>query len=463
MTLPIEKPPASSVLDLIGHTPMVRVRHLDTGPCELYLKLESQNPAGSIKDRIARSMIEAAEREGQIKPGDTLVEATAGNTGLGLTLVASQKGYRLILVIPDKMSQEKIFHMKAMGAEVIITRSDVNKGHPEYYQDMAKAIADKTPNAYYINQFENPANPRAHETETGPEIWSQMEGRVDAIICGVGSGGTLTGLGRYFAKVSPATKMILADPKGSVLAPFVNHGAMIEAGSWLVEGIGEDFIPDNCDLSFVREAHTVADDESIATAREVLLREGILCGSSSGTLIATALKYCRAQKTPQRVVTFVCDSGNKYLSKIYNQFWLQDHGLAPREQMGDLRDIIARPFLRGDVISATTSETLHHVYARMKRYDISQIPVMDGGRIVGLIDETDLLLAITANPDGFALAAGDVMNQKLETIDVKRPYTDLLPVFERGRVALVVDGTQFLGLITSIDLLNHLRQRTGKA
>lgn len=455
-------PPATNSLALIGHTPMVRVSKLNTGPCDLFLKLESQNPGGSIKDRIALSMIAAAEAEGRIKPGDTLVEATAGNTGLGLTLVAAQKGYRLILVIPDKMSQEKIFHMNAMGAEVVMTRSDVTKGHPEYYQDKARAIADKTPNAFFINQFENPNNPLAHERGTAPEIWEQMGHEVDAIVCGVGSGGTLTGIGRFFRQVSPDTEMILADPKGSILAPLVTHGVRIEAGSWLVEGIGEDFVPQNCELDLVSQAYAIGDEESINTSREILLKEGILCGSSSGTLIAAALRYCRSQKHKKRVVSFVCDSGNKYLSKIYNPFWLHDHGLGEEPPRHDLRDLIARPYLRGDVVSVSPGETLQHVYAKMKMFDVSQVPVIDKDRLLGLINETDVLLAVAGNPSGFSIKAGEVMNRRLDSVDVSRPMTDLLPIFERGQIVSVVDGDQFLGLVTPIDFLNHLRKRTGQ-
>lgn len=453
-----------SVLDLIGNTPLVRVRNIDTGPCELYLKLESQNPGGSIKDRIALNMIEAAERAGKIKPGDTLVEATAGNTGLGLTLVASQKGYKLILVIPDKMSQEKIFHMKAMGAEVIMTRSDVLRGHPEYYQDKAAAIAASIPNAFHVNQFENPANPETHEKYTGPELWEQMGHDVDAIVVGVGSGGTMTGVGRFIKSVSPDTRMVLADPKGSILAPYIEHGVMIEPGSWLVEGIGEDFIPDNAQLDLVSHAYTISDDESIATSQDVLKKEGILCGSSSGTLIAAALKYCRAQTEKKRVVTFVCDSGNKYLSKIYNPYWLNDQGLSTDVQVfDDLRDLIARPFSRGDVVFVSQEDTLQQVYAKMKMFDVSQVPVLQGDEIVGLIDEADVLITVMGNPGGFSATAGQVMSDKLVTLEVNRPITDLLPVFEKGRVASVTEGGKFLGLITPIDFLNHLRKRTGKA
>lgn len=315
-----------SVLGLIGNTPMVQLHNLDTGLCNLYVKLESANPGGSIKDRIGLSMISEAERTGRIKAGAVLVEATAGNTGLGLALVAAAKGYKLILVIPDKMSREKIYHLRAMGAEVIITRSDVAKGHPEYYQDMAERIAKETHNAFYVNQFENEANPLAHETTTGPEIFRQLEGRVDAVVCGIGSSGTLTGLTRFFRKAKPDVEMIIADPKGSVISDYLTKGSFGEAGSWYVEGIGEDFIPPIADFSLTKKAFTITDEESFSIARQLLRSEGILAGSSSGTLVAAAIKYCREQPHPKNVVTFVCDSGSKYLSKMYNDDWLHDHG-----------------------------------------------------------------------------------------------------------------------------------------
>ena len=285
----------ASVLDLIGNTPLIEVTRIECGPCRLFLKLESANPSGSLKDRPARTMIEAAEAEGELKPGGTIVEATAGNTGLGLALVGGRKGYRTLLVVPDKMAREKVLHAKAMGAEVVTTRSDVGKGHPDYYQDVAEAIARRTPGAIFVNQFANPANPRAHEMTTGPEILRQMDGDVDAIVVGVGSGGTLTGIGRFMRQASPKTAMILADPEGSVLAPLIATGRMTEAGSWAVEGIGEDFVPPNADLTLVSETFTIPDAESFACARELLRAEGVLAGSSSGTLLAAALRYCRAQ------------------------------------------------------------------------------------------------------------------------------------------------------------------------
>jgi cystathionine beta-synthase len=447
-----------NVLEMIGNTPLVEVTRLDTGPCRLFLKLENQNPGGSIKDRIALSMIEAAERDGRLPPGGTLVEATAGNTGLGLALVASQKGYRLILVIPDKMAQEKIFHLRALGAEVRMTRSDVGKGHAEYYQDMAERLAAEIPGAFYVNQFGNPANPLAHEQGTGPEIWEQMDHDVDAVVVGVGSGGTLTGVGRFFERVAPKVGMILADPKGSILARKVATGETAAAGSWLVEGIGEDFVPPNCDLSLVREAFTITDAESFATARELLSKEAILAGSSTGTLLAAALKYCRAQSTPKRVVTFVCDSGNKYLSKMFNDYWMLDQGLLARDRQGNLRDLITRRHADRATVTVAPTDSLLIAYQRMKLYEISQLPVLDGGKVVGIIDESDLLLAVYGRPEHFREPVSRAMNDRLEVIEVDRPFADLLPIFENNHVALVVEGGEFLGLITRIDLLNHLRR-----
>lgn len=454
-------PAAESVLDLVGNTPMIRVRKLDTGCCELYLKLENQNPGGSIKDRIAVSMIAEAERTGQLKPGGTIVEATAGNTGLGLALVGRSKGYRVYLVVPDKMSREKILHLKALGAEVAITRSDVGKGHPEYYHDLAEAYAKTTPGAFYANQFGNPANPLTHEQTTGPEIHAQMGGDVDAIVVGVGSGGTLTGLGRYFQAVSPKTEMILADPVGSVLAHFIATGVMLPAKAWAVEGIGEDFVPPNAELSFVKKAYSISDAESFATARLLLQAEGILGGSSSGTLISTALRYCREQATPKRVVTFVCDTGGKYLSKQYNDIWMEEEGfLALPAYTGQVRDLIVRRHADGATISVTRLDTLRTAFKRMKTSDVSQLPVVERNEVLGLVDETDLLHALL---DGsgrvtFDTPVGEVMATSLETLSIDASIQELTPLFARGHVGIVVDAGRFVGLVTRFDLLNFLRR-----
>lgn len=316
-----------NVLDMIGNTPIVQFQHCDANHCQLFGKLEFYNPGGSIKDRIALSMIEAAEQADQITPGDTLIEATAGNTGIGLALIARQKGYHLAVVLPDKMSQEKVALLESMGAEVIKTRSDVAKGHPEYYQDKAQNIAEQR-QGFYINQFGNHANYQAHIEHTGPEIWSQMDHQVDAVVCGVGSGGTITGLGRYLKSQNPNIEMILADPEGSVLADVVNGKPIGEVGSWLVEGIGEDFIPDICDLSLASRAFTVSDRDSFQMCRQIMEQEGIMIGTSAGTIMVAALRYCQQQTTSKRVLAMIPDAGYKYISKIFNDQWWQQKGLA---------------------------------------------------------------------------------------------------------------------------------------
>ena len=452
----------ASVLDLIGETPLIEVTRPDRGRCRLFLKLESANPSGSLKDRPARAMIEAAEADGRLKPAGTIVEATAGNTGLGLALVGGRKGYRTLLVVPDKMAREKVLHARAMGAEVVSTRSDVGKGHPDYYQDLAAALAQRTPGAIYINQFANPANPRAHETATGPEIFRQMEGAIDAVVVGVGSGGMLTGIGRFMRSASPATAMVLADPQGSILAPYVETGRMIEPGSWAVEGIGEDFIPPNCELSLVSKAYSIPDPESFAASRELLRAEGILAGSSSGTLLAAALRYCRAQDEAKRVVTLVCDSGAKYLSKVFNPSFLAQEGWSHPDRHGTVRDVVINRYSEGTAIVVRPNDTLRTVFSRMRFSGVSQLPVIDeGGHVVGLVDESDVLAALLTDPGGaskaFELPVKDVMVTRLETISAEAPIADLVPLFRKDYTAIVMDRGEFVGVATRLDLINHFR------
>ncbi len=457
----MRQPVFSNALEMIGRTPLLAVRRMEAGPCQLFLKLENQNPGGSIKDRVGLYLIEAAERDGRLKPGGTLIEATAGNTGLGLALVAGQKGYRLLLVIPDKMSQEKIFHLRAMGAEVVMTRSDVHKGHPEYYQDYAARLATEIPNSLYVNQFGNDANPRAHEETTAPEIWEQMEHNLDAVVAGVGTGGTMTGLARYFARTAPNVELVLADPVGSVLAEYVRTGKPGHGErSWLVEGIGGDSVPAVADLRRVKKAYTIPDAEAFKTCRDLLKKEGIIAGTSTGTLLAAALRYCREQTSPKRVVTFVCDSGNKYLSKVYNDYWMLDQGFLEREKFGDLRDLIARRHWEHAAVTVNAAETVLAAYRRMKLYDVSQIPVLEEGRIVGIVDEEDILMEVFSNPQHFDEPVTKAMESHLVTVPVDAPLSQLMVIFRGGMVAIVMDGEKFLGIITRIDLLNWLRRRT---
>ena len=356
------------------------------------------------------------------------------------------------------MAQEKIFHLKALGADVRLTRSDVGKGHPEYYQDMAERIAEET-GAFYVNQFGNAANPKAHVDTTGPEILGQLEGKVDAIVAGVGSAGTITGLSRFYKENSPDTEIILADPKGSILTDYVNTGKIPnELGSWLVEGIGEDFIPDIADLSHVKKAYEITDKESFEAARDLLKKEGILGGSSSGTILAAALKYCREQTTPKRVVAFVCDRGDKYLSKMFNDYWMYDQGFLKRAPKGDLTDIISRRHSERATVTVKPDDTLMQAYGKMKLYDISQLPVLDDdGKVEGLLDEEDLLFAVVRNREKFQDPVKSAMTYRVETVEASQEMESLLPIFAKGHVAVVLDSGKFEGLITRTDLLNYLR------
>lgn len=454
---------ANNILETIGNTPMVELNNLDTGMSRLFIKLENQNPGGSIKDRVGLVMIEQAEAKGRIKPGDTIIEATAGNTGLGLALAARLKGYKLVLVIPDKMSQAKINHLRALGVEILLTRSDVGKGHPEYYQDMAVRLAHER-GAYFINQFENADNPLAHETWTGPEIWEQMDHRVDAVVVGVGSCGTLSGLTHFFQKNSPQTEFVLADPAGSVLADYINlHKLNSDVGSWLVEGIGEDYIPKLADFALTRKAYAISDKESFDAVRSLLKEEGILAGSSTGTLLAAAIRYCREQTTPKRVVTLACDSGNKYLSKMYNDYWLFDQGLVSSKHFGDLRDIVTRRYEDNQVIFAGPEETLKSIYGKMKLYDISQVPVLDKGKVVGIIDESDVLYAFQANGLSVDSLANKFMAKQVQAIPYDASQKELRSILDEGLTAILLtpDG-DFYGLITRLDFINYLYKEGNK-
>jgi cystathionine beta-synthase len=447
----------SNILEMVGKTPMLEVTRIDTGPCRLFLKLELMNPGGSIKDRIGISMIEEAEKRGDIEPGDTIVEATAGNTGLGLALVAAQKGYRLIIVLPDKMSQEKIFNLRAMGAEVVLTRSDVGRGHPEYYQDLGARIA-KERGAYFINQFGNPDNPLAHEVGTAPEIVEQMGGALDAIVLGVGSSGTAAGISAYLKEHAPDVDLILADPVGSILTDYINKGQIGEGGSWLVEGIGEDFIPDIADFDKVKKAYAISDAESFATARELLRKEGLLAGSSSGTLLAAALRYCRDQTEPKRVVTFACDTGNKYLSKLYNDFWLEDQGFITREQHGDLRDLIGRPHGERATVTVGPSDVVTTAHNRLRNAGFSQLPVMENGRLIGVITEDAIIHFVYGHPDLMEAPVRDAMESAFIKLDKSENLNNLVAMLRVQPYAAIMDGEDFLGLITRSDVLNYLRR-----
>ncbi|MGI9305611.1 MAG: pyridoxal-phosphate dependent enzyme [Gammaproteobacteria bacterium] len=447
-----------NVLEMIGNTSVLKLSKFDTGSCELFLKMELENPGGSIKDRIGVSMIEEAEKRGAIKPGDTLVEATAGNTGLGLALVAAQKGYKLTLVIPDKMSPEKIFNLRAMGVDIVLTRSDVERGHPEYYQDLAQSIARET-GGYYVNQFGNPDNPKAHYHTTGPEIWEQMDHDVDAIVLGVGSSGTIAGLTQYFREAAPDVEMVLADPKGSVLTGYIRTGRLGKKTGWLVEGIGEDFIPTICDFSSCKNAYTITDQESFDHARDLLHKEGILAGSSTGTLLAAALRYCRGQKSGKRVLTFACDTGNKYLSKLYNNFWMEDQGFIQRQKFGDLRDLIGRPHADRATVVVSPRDVLTTAHNRLRNAGFSQLPVMDDGELVGVLTEEDIMQFVYGKPELLNSPVENAMSKTFLKVQMDTSVNNLVALLQGRPYAAVTDGEKFLGLITRTDVLNYMRKQ----
>ena len=453
----------TSLLSMIGNTPMLKLTAFDTGPCELFVKLESQNPGGSIKDRVGLAIIEEAEKSGELKAGGTIIEATAGNTGIGLALVAAIKGYKIILVIPDKMSREKILHLEGLGAEIVLTRSDVPEGHPEYYQDLARTIVAKTPGSFLANQFSNPANPMIHRTTTGPEIWDQMDGNIDAMVAGVGSGGTITGLAEFFKEKNPDIQMVVADPEGSIVADAVIKGSFsYEGGSWLVEGVGEDFIPDNLNVDLLDDAEVVTDKEAFQTLQVLIREEGVLGGSSTGTLVAGAVKWCQKQTSPKRVVTFICDTGNKYLSKAFNKSWLHDNDLLEVQTAGDVTDLINRRADQGDMISVSVSDTLLTAYKRMRASDISQIPVLDGEQLVGVLDEEDLLFNVSKSEKAFTQLVTEFMVTDLDVLPVGASEEDLLKTLTQGKVAIIYDGDTFVGFITKVDLINHYRTKISK-
>ncbi|MBU6475202.1 MAG: pyridoxal-phosphate dependent enzyme, partial [Alphaproteobacteria bacterium] len=353
---------------------------------------------------------------------------------------------------------------KALGADVRMARSDVTKEHPDYYQNIAERIAKET-GGFYINQFANPVNAEAHEKTTGPEIWEQMNHDVDAVVCGVGSGGTLTGIGRFLKKVSPKTEMVLADPAGSILEPLFNRGEKVEAGSWVIEGIGEDFVPPVMDMSLVKRAYSVTDEESLAAARELLVKEGILAGTSSGTLFAAALKYCRAQKSPKRVVSLVCDRGDKYLSKTFSDFWMTEHGFRKRNLTNTVEDLVVRRHDQGDTVIVRPTDTLLTAYKRMRVADVSQLPVVDeAGRLAGIVDESLLLKYMEQVAARQDVAVGEIMKPAPAKLACTASLDEAAALLEDNPMIVVTENEKLIGLVTRIDLLNHFVMKAqGKA
>lgn len=441
----------ANVLEAIGRTPLIRLNRVATHVSStLCVKAEFMNPGGSVKDRPALAMIEAAERAGRLRPGGTLIEATAGNTGVGLALAAAVKGYRLIVVMPDKMSEDKIRLLRALGAEVVVTATGVPPDSPESYNGVADRLAREIPGAFRPNQFANAANPEAHYHTTGPELWEQTEGRIGVFVAGMGTGGTISGVGRYLKERNSDILVVGADPEGSILSGD-------QPRSYLVEGIGEDFVPRTFDRPVIDEMVRVSDRESFQMARRLAREEGLLAGGSSGTAVAAAIKFAESLAAPKLIVALLPDTARNYLSKCFNDDWMREHGFweHAHEERRTVGEALLRKRSMPGLVAISPRDRLRAAVDRMHAYNISQLPVVERGRAVGSLQEATIMRLLLDGIDAANQEVGAVMGPPLpemeETADISAAYRRFLA----GTPAVVVtrDGAA-RGVITKMDLID---------
>jgi cystathionine beta-synthase len=453
------------ILQTIGKTPLVRLQRLGKDlPCPIYAKVEFFNPGGSVKDRIAVNIIEEAERSGQLKPGGTVVEATSGNTGMGLAMVCAKKGYKAVLVLPDKMSHEKIQLLRAFGARVVIAPTAVAPDDPQSYISIARRIVEETPDAILANQYHNPENPHSHYLTTGPEIWEQTGGRVTDVVIGMGTGGTISGTGRYLKEQNPGIRIIGVDPVGSILKETWQQGHVPEDAqpkSYKVEGIGEDFLPTTLDLSVIDEVIQVDERESFSWSRRLVKEEAIFCGGTSGSALAAAIRY-GAKLTPDHLlVVLLPDSGSRYLSKIYDDKWMRENGFMEAEWCeASLKEVLAVKPTQG-LITAHETDRLNDVISLMKSHDISQVPVIRADEaIAGFVTEIDLLkyLVEDNHKQNAEETIAAIMHPARNTYPADTTVESVLPAIMDNQVILVVEKEHPVGLLTKADILDFITQ-----
>jgi len=461
-TLPRNALPYDDVLQTIGSTPLIRLNRVTRGiATPVYGKADFFNPGGSVKDRIGLPIIEQAERDGVLRPGGTIVEGTSGSTGIGLAIAATLKGYRCIFTMPDKMSQEKVRLLKAFGAQVIVTPTAVPPDHPDNYVMTAKRIAEETPNAIFANQFYNQANPEAHYRTTGPELWEQTEGRITHFVASAGTGGTITGVGRYLKEKKPGIRIVAGDPAGSILANYWRSGEKIEGAPYKVEGIGQDKVPGTLDMKVIDDYRTVSDRDAFAMARRLTREEGLFVGGSSGLIAHVALEVARELNDPEAlVVAFLCDTGERYLSKLYSDEWMRENQLLEpdRVSIADLAEL--KPRSAPAIVATTPGATVRQALRLMSLHDVSQLPVMDGDDCVGSVSEGSMSARALEDTKLLDATISDVMDAPFPVVDGAQQLDSVVKLLNKANPAVLIrQNARIAAIVTRSDVLHFMMAR----